>query len=72
MINGRTMTARRYPIGIQTFSEIIRGGYVYIDKTFSITASSIVTLYLHIIASAFLCNSAAKIRLISETSKCFY
>ena len=24
---------RRYPIGIQTFSEIIRGGYVYIDKT---------------------------------------
>lgn len=27
------MTERRYPIGIQTFSEIIRGGYVYIDKT---------------------------------------
>lgn len=26
-------TARRYPIGIQTFSEIIRGGYVYVDKT---------------------------------------
>ncbi len=24
---------RRYPVGIQTFSEIIRGGYVYIDKT---------------------------------------
>ena len=24
---------RRYPIGIQTFSEIIRGGYLYIDKT---------------------------------------
>ena len=24
---------RRYPIGIQTFSEIIRGGYVYVDKT---------------------------------------
>ena len=24
---------RKYPIGIQTFSEIIRGGYVYIDKT---------------------------------------
>ena len=24
---------RRYPIGIQTFSEIIRGGYVYADKT---------------------------------------
>jgi len=27
------MAGRRYPIGIQTFSEIIRGGYVYIDKT---------------------------------------
>ena len=27
------MTTRRYPIGIQTFSEIIRGGYVYVDKT---------------------------------------
>ena len=27
------MTARRYPVGIQTFSEIIRGGYVYVDKT---------------------------------------
>ena len=24
---------RRYPIGIQTFSEMIRGGYVYVDKT---------------------------------------
>ena len=24
---------RRYPIGIQTFSEIIRDGYLYIDKT---------------------------------------
>lgn len=24
---------RRYPIGIQTFSEIIRGGYLYVDKT---------------------------------------
>lgn len=23
----------KYPVGIQTFSEIIRGGYVYIDKT---------------------------------------
>ena len=23
----------KYPIGIQTFSEIIRGGYIYIDKT---------------------------------------
>ena len=27
------MTDRRYPIGIQTFSEIIRNGCVYIDKT---------------------------------------
>lgn len=27
------MAVRRYPIGIQTFSRIIREGYVYIDKT---------------------------------------
>ena len=27
------MMTRRYPIGVQTFSEIIRGGYVYVDKT---------------------------------------
>ncbi|MBQ4295660.1 MAG: AAA family ATPase, partial [Prevotella sp.] len=27
------MMERRYPVGIQTFSEIIKGGYVYIDKT---------------------------------------
>ncbi len=27
------MTERKYPIGIQTFSEIIRGGYIYADKT---------------------------------------
>ena len=27
------MTGRRYPIGVQTFSEIIHGGYVYVDKT---------------------------------------
>ena len=27
------MRERRYPIGIQTFSRIIREGYVYIDKT---------------------------------------
>ena len=26
-------TERKYPVGIQTFSEIIRGGYLYIDKT---------------------------------------
>lgn len=28
-----TMTRRRYPVGIQTFSEIRTKGYVYIDKT---------------------------------------
>ncbi len=28
-----TSLQRRYPVGIQTFSEIIKGGYVYIDKT---------------------------------------
>ena len=27
------MQARKYPIGIQTFSEIRKGNYVYIDKT---------------------------------------
>ena len=27
------MAVRRYPIGIQTFSEIIREGYIYVDKT---------------------------------------
>ena len=27
------MTTRKYPIGIQTFSEIIREGYIYVDKT---------------------------------------
>lgn len=27
------MKERRYPVGIQTFSEIVRGGYVYVDKT---------------------------------------
>ena len=27
------INARRYPIGIQTFSEIIREGYAYVDKT---------------------------------------
>ena len=26
-------TDRKYPIGIQTFSEIIKNGYVYVDKT---------------------------------------
>ena len=28
--------ARRYPVGIQTFSEIRKGGYVYIDKSYLI------------------------------------
>ena len=27
------MAERRYPIGIQTFSEIVRGGYIYVDKS---------------------------------------
>ena len=27
------MKARKYPIGIQTFSEIIKNGYIYVDKT---------------------------------------
>ena len=27
------MAERRYPIGIQTFSRIIREGYFYVDKT---------------------------------------
>ena len=26
-------TIRKYPVGIQTFSEIIEGGYAYVDKT---------------------------------------
>lgn len=28
-----TNLQRRYPVGIQTFSEIVKGGYVYVDKT---------------------------------------
>ncbi|MEE3350662.1 MAG: AAA family ATPase, partial [Candidatus Gastranaerophilaceae bacterium] len=27
------MASRRYPIGIQTFSEIVNNNYMYIDKT---------------------------------------
>ncbi|MDE6668082.1 MAG: ATP-binding protein [Muribaculaceae bacterium] len=27
------MTIPKYPVGIQTFSEIIEGGYTYVDKT---------------------------------------
>ncbi len=26
-------TERKYPVGIQTFSEIRKGNYIYIDKT---------------------------------------
>ena len=33
MPQNSNMTTRKYPIGIQTFSEIIREGYVYVDKT---------------------------------------
>lgn len=29
----KNCASRRYPLGIQTFSRIIEGGYVYIDKT---------------------------------------
>ena len=29
----KRVTAMKYPIGIQTFEEIITGGYVYVDKT---------------------------------------
>ena len=28
-----TNLQRRYPVGIQTFEKIIKGGYVYVDKT---------------------------------------
>ena len=27
------MEGRRYPLGIQTFKNIIEGNYVYVDKT---------------------------------------
>lgn len=27
------MVRKRYPIGIQTFSEIVNNDYVYVDKT---------------------------------------
>ena len=40
------MTARRYPVGIQTFSEIIRGGYVYVDKTDLVWKLSKVSKYV--------------------------
>lgn len=28
-----TASEIKYPVGIQTFSDIINGGYVYVDKT---------------------------------------
>ena len=31
---------KRYPIGVQTFKEIIDGGYHYIDKTGTTSATS--------------------------------
>ena len=31
--NNESMKELRYPIGIQTFSEIIQKGYTYVDKT---------------------------------------
>ncbi len=43
-MNGNTL---RYPLGIQTFSKIIEGGYVYVDKTeyvYNMTRSSYVFL----------------------------
>ena len=30
---GEAAAARRYPVGIQTFSDIRENGYLYIDKT---------------------------------------
>ncbi len=30
---GEAVVRRRYPVGIQTFSEIRKSGYLYIDKT---------------------------------------
>ncbi len=33
MISNKMMEARRYPIGMQTFSRIIREGCLYVDKT---------------------------------------
>lgn len=31
--NRKTMAAKKYPLGIQTFSEIVNGNYFYADKT---------------------------------------
>ena len=42
---------RRYPIGIQTFTEIIKGGYVYVDNT-----KSYATPY----ATDFICKKTMK------------
>ena len=32
-LDNQYMADRKYPVGIQTFERIIRGGYVYVDKT---------------------------------------
>ena len=32
-LKAMSMQKRKYPVGIQTFSEIRKGGYIYIDKT---------------------------------------
>ena len=32
-INQRSKTIMKYPIGIQDFEKIIKGNYVYVDKT---------------------------------------
>ena len=29
----KIMASKRYPLGIQTFSEIVKGNYFYADKT---------------------------------------
>ena len=32
-IKKKIMASKRYPLGIQTFSEIVKGNYFYADKT---------------------------------------
>ena len=34
-------TAMKYPIGIQSFDQIIEGGFVYVDKTDAIFETNI-------------------------------
>lgn len=33
IINKENMAGKKYPLGIQNFSEMITGNYVYVDKT---------------------------------------